>query len=852
MLNNIQFSYYNFLSYCKNLRNVIALVALVCSFSINASLSYTSPVDQLCEDSTVNLAKKSWLDRAVGSLGSCFNSTNLAKGSGYDRNKNNSIRYLQHMFDEHDLYSSLEAFKDKPVFEVLAVVYVNMLLLLDQLDQDMTEMEIESPDWIVKFHPIIDKIDAKIGHLLPANRGGRFSNLKVKDKVIAEYELSARAKQCFSVLQTLFQYQISTNKCDPFIQSEINESVTILMSVLEKNAENCSGIVLDKPYALLNGLYASYAVDAVSNAPAVAQFPVLEALVRWGAKNPKSSIGKLLDDSKYWGKQYHCLTSKEKKEYKIKEEDHMFFSYLHCGSKHVWHNAGQSLRELKTNNIVSTLLESDVIKSVIQTFKTVQQLAAACEGGFVSLNVMNNDREQQEIPSRESIGESLQQGMVRNINDSFLGKVASGICYAFNAVKNNFVTTSTKQEQSKKVFADLVKLVEKNALKIGAEDEGVRLVMDELIVIASQHKTDITIANALTVLAAKHFTSANKEKAFSLLTGLEREINNKKNTYCYNPIALNNGLGNKKNNDDGEDQNKKDWLDMASSDYILQKDGKEQQGCNTNTSSENMNATYLHQDWVFIKLENKKENEEKDEDGGTKNIIFSLGCSKGAAATIRKIVTVALPLLMIANAIPGGYSAPVPNYSGDQFAPAMIKITNATGLGMIGRSPQYPTSGSYQFMNSFDVSSFNQSIPSFTGSINGNFHTIDNLKTCLIDNLIGNGIVQNRVISNVNMSNGKCCSAVAGRATDNAVVRLIEISHGYFHDGDVVSKSGWRSLGAAVSVLSGASCLDQIIIVDSTVMSGTAKNLGGAVGMMEGSPKMSDIVVININININI
>ncbi|MDP0589402.1 MAG: hypothetical protein QS748_09525 [Candidatus Endonucleobacter bathymodioli] len=286
--------------------------------------------------------------------------------------------------------------------------------------------------------------------------------------------------------------------------------------------------------------------------------------------------------------------------------------------------------------------------------------------------------------------------------------------------------------------------------------------------------------------------------------------------------------------------------------YILQKDGKEQQGCNTNTSSENMNATYLHQDWVFIKLENKKENEEKDEDGGTKNIIFSLGCSKGAAATIRKIVTVALPLLMIANAIPGGYSAPVPNYSGDQFAPAMIKITNATGLGMIGRSPQYPTSGSYQFMNSFDVSSFNQSIPSFTGSINGNFHTIDNLKTCLIDNLIGNGIVQNRVISNVNMSNGKCCSAVAGRATDNAVVRLIEISHGYFHDGDVVSKSGWRSLGAAVSVLSGASCLDQIIIVDSTVMSGTAKNLGGAVGMMEGSPKMSDIVVININININI
>ncbi|MDP0587703.1 MAG: hypothetical protein QS748_00195 [Candidatus Endonucleobacter bathymodioli] len=264
MLNKYQISnyyflsYLSYLSYCKYLKNISALVALVCSFSVNASLNYTSPVDQLCEDGIGYLAKKSWLDRAAGALGSYFNSTNLAKGSEYDRNKNNSIRYLQYMIDENYLYRSLEEFKDKPVFEVLALVYVNILLVLDQLDQDMTKMEIEVPDWIVKFHPIIDKIDAKIGHLLSANRGERFSNIKMIDKITAEYELGTRAKQYLSVLQTLLQYQVNTNKSDPFIQSELNKYVTILMSAIGKNTGNCISMVLDKPRALLEELYASY------------------------------------------------------------------------------------------------------------------------------------------------------------------------------------------------------------------------------------------------------------------------------------------------------------------------------------------------------------------------------------------------------------------------------------------------------------------------------------------------------------------------------------------------------------------------------------------------------------------
>ncbi|MDP0587713.1 MAG: hypothetical protein QS748_00250 [Candidatus Endonucleobacter bathymodioli] len=721
MHNTAQISSCYFLSYCKYLKNFVALVALACSFSVNASLIYTSPADKLYENDTGHLTKNSWLDRVTGAFGSFFNSTNLAKGSEYGRNKNNSIRYLQHMFDENDLYNRLEVFKDKPVFEVLATVYVNIVLRLYQIDHNMTEMELEVPDWIVKFRPITKKIGARNWHLLPANKVARFDNLKAKDKFIAEYELAVRAKQYLSVLQTLFPHQVNTNKPDPFIQSELNKSVTILMSVIGKNAENCTGMILDKPRELLNELLAIYVVSSVSNPASVVKFPVIEALVRWGASNPKSLVSELLYSSKCYAEQKHHLAVKENKTYKISKEDQVFFSYLQCSSKYAWHDASQSLRNMETSNISNALLGNDVVEKVVKKFETVKQLAAACEDGFAGLDVMHHGREQQEILRIGCMNESPQQGKVKNIKDSFLGKIASGICYAFNAVKSNLITTPSKQEQGKKIVADLVKLVEKNALqlKLGAVDEGIRLVMDELIRIDSLHKEgDITITNALTTLVEQHFTSAKTEKAFSLLTGLKRETNKQRNTYYYKTLTPDNDLVNKETND-GDKDHQKDWLDMANTDYVLQKDDLEQEVCNAGASSQNIKRQDLHQDWDFIKVESKEENEESYEEQSRGNIIFSFGCSKGTAASIRKMIFMALPFFIIANAIPGSYGSSIPRQDINQSASQMINITNATELTNIGLIPQYPTNGSYQFMNSFDASSFN-TIHYLTGHINGN------------------------------------------------------------------------------------------------------------------------------------
>ncbi|MDP0587704.1 MAG: hypothetical protein QS748_00200 [Candidatus Endonucleobacter bathymodioli] len=577
-------------------------------------------------------------------------------------------------------------------------------------------------------------------------------------------------------------------------------------------------------------------VAAVSNAPSVTQFPVLGVLVRWGANNPKSSISKLLDDSKCWAKKYHCLAPKEKKEYKINEEKYVFFSYLHYGSKHSWHDASQSLRDLEKNNIANTLLKSDVIKNVTQNLKTVKQLATVCKDGLNGLDIIHNELEQQEILSRGCIDESLEQGMVKNIKSSFLGQIASGICYAVNAVKRNFITTPTRQEKSKKVVADLIKLVQKNALKLecGAENEGMELVMEELIAIDGTHKEDITITNAITVLAKEHFTNAKKEKAFSLLTGLKRETNKSQNTYRYKPLTLGNGLGNKEINNKNGDQNKKDWLDMASRDYMLQKSDQEQEGYNASASAKNIEQSWLHQDWCGIQFESK----DSEEEHSTKNIIFSLGCSKELAATIRKIITIALPLFIIAHVIPGGFASSCQNINQD--ASHMINITNASDLSKIGHNAQYPMNGNYQFMNSFDASSHN-TFPVLTGHINGNNYTMYNMKSPIVSLLGGNGSIRNINIDSANIAHPLLSSTVAYRMNDYALVCFINIENSF-----ITGIRASASVGGAIGRMENHSQISNIKVTNSLIRASMKSSFaGGVVGVSSDQTVADSIVVSN-------
>ncbi|MDP0589594.1 MAG: hypothetical protein QS748_10555 [Candidatus Endonucleobacter bathymodioli] len=379
--------------------------------------------------------------------------------------------------------------------------------------------------------------------------------------------------------------------------------------------------VSPQPCSLLNILLTPYTAPAISDTPPMAQFPVLEALVNWSMHNADSNISKLLDDSKRWCEQDPAI-AKESQENEIRKNDQIFFCYLHTNLKTEWYEGSKYYLGLKTRELTANLLDNAIIKNVICEFTTVEQLVAACKYGKNDLNAMHNKREQQERLSPEKraqnkkeqqkgefsqadMDEYLQEGMAENIKDSLFGKMAVGISHVFNAIKSNFITTPTKQEKSRKVVVDWIKLVQKNHLKIkdGAQNESIELVMTTLEALDEQYVGgSLTIADALATLVKQRLDTKTKGEAFTLLTGLECKSNEQQETCYSDPVTPCNKSTHKDINNNVY-ENQKYGMGVAKIDNVLHEPDFEQQSRNTDTSADQCDDHYLHQDWLSIETE---------------------------------------------------------------------------------------------------------------------------------------------------------------------------------------------------------------------------------------------------------
>ncbi|MDP0588532.1 MAG: hypothetical protein QS748_04810 [Candidatus Endonucleobacter bathymodioli] len=863
----------------KYVKNVILLLLLACVGRVYAEQVYASPDVQHCQKDTKDYQKdtiKNWFyekcDSAINFAGSYFNSSNVAEGSGYGRSNDNSIRYLQHMCDENDLYGKLEEFKEKPVFEVLAIVYVSILLEVDNLDQDIIKTGLVSPDWLISFSDITQEIKKRVGIFLSESTKTKFELLTKEGKMAVEEEFQARGKQCSSKLQTLLQCQVNTYKANSLINAKLNEQVNLLISKARNNTNFSPKQALDESLKMREILLTPYLVPAISNESSVPQFPVLEALVNWSMHNADSNISKLLDDSKRWCEQ-NSIIAKENQENEIRKNDQIFFCYLNNNSKTEWYEGNKYYSGLKTRELTAELLDSAIIKNVIHEFTTVEQLVAACKEGEDGLNTMHNKREEQERLSPEKraqnkkeqkkgefsqadMDEYLQQGVAANIKDSLFGKMASGIFYVFNAIKSNFVTTPTKQEKSRKVVVDWIKFVQKNALNVKgcAQHKSIKLVMSELTALDKERCGNLTIVDALTALVKQRFDTRTKGEAFTLLTGLECESNEKQET-CYSDSVTPCNEPTNTDNNTNVYKNKKYGVGISESDNVLHEPDFEQQSCNADTSADQCDDPYLHQDWCCIKVE---DDEKSDDDSCSKDRMCYFGSGNGLGSMVGKFVAIALPIFIIANAIPSSYSAPVPSAMSIYNVSDIIDITSAEDLSMIGNTPMYPSSGNYQFMNSFDASNFTKPIGHFSGNINGNNNTIYNLPVCLMYTLEDAGTVQNLTISNANIASQECYSVVAKVMKDNALVRLVDIKSGYFYVQDVSNAINSKAIyiGTVAEKMAGSSRIEQITIIDSkidcylsaNVKYGTYFTVGGVVGVMVGDAELRDIVVMNTSV----
>ncbi|MDP0563683.1 MAG: hypothetical protein QS721_15720 [Candidatus Endonucleobacter sp. (ex Gigantidas childressi)] len=808
-------------------------------------------------------------------------------------------------------------------------MYVSILLEVGELEQDIINAGLESPSWIIGFSGITQEIKKRACFRLPKSTKTTFTQLTKEEQMFVAEVFNSRAKQCFYKLHTLWQDKVKTSNASPLICAKLDEQVSSLMLRAQNDTHFLNEVVLKQTRNLVDVLSTHYVVATTSNTPSEIQYPVLEALVNWGARNSDSLISKLLDDSKRWVTQDYHLTAAENKTNGISAEEKVFFSYLHYNSKdvtEVWHGANESLRDCEAREIANTLLASDVIKNLSDQFKTVQQLNVIYQSGFVALDAMHSNLEQQESLNPEdqaktkkdkqngSFGqedwdEYLEEGLKKNMKDSLLGKVASGINYVFNVVKNGFTAPPTKQEQSKKIMTAWVNMVQKNALHLtdSSDNKGIQLVMAELIKIDSLYKEgDITIKDALTILVAQDCTSSDKEQAFTLLTGLQRKADIRQKTYCYQPLVT---AASDKNANDCElqyeqadqpidipasgndfakhnsaEEKHRDWLSMPTNDYTLQKsksqndvayneaDGSyESDGTNTTKSSP------LHVDWCFINLDYEEKNEEQAR--GQRKTVW-IGSSYNSSFYSRLLMGAVVGLCVLA-VVDSATAASSPqaetffqnhtqahdssNLNSNHFrhirdvsaasASNVIGISNVTELNLIGNHRDYPNYGRYKLTASFNVKNFTGPIHVFTGDFNGNCETIDELPCCLIKTLAGKGIVQNINFNNVNTRNAECDPAVANTMYDESIVRFIKIANSQFEGGGSYFKedSGdfeGNAIGMVSNVMRGASSFDNVMIANSTLngLSGV-KYAGGVVGAAHNmGSEVFKARIVNVNI----
>ncbi|MDP0590322.1 MAG: hypothetical protein QS748_14490, partial [Candidatus Endonucleobacter bathymodioli] len=142
-----------------------------------------------------------------------------------------------------------------------------------------------------------------------------------------------------------------------------------------------------------------------------------------------------------------------------------------------------------------------------------------------------------------------------------------------------------------------------------------------------------------------------------------------------------------------------------------------------------------------------------------------------------------------------------------------------------------------------------ESIPYFNGTINGNNHTIINLRTCLLDTIAGNGSVKNIVIRNAATL---CSPAIARHMQDSALVRCVDIRESNFICmGDKVKPS--LSFGVVSWSMSNLSRIENVLILDSDIQIVSKKvssyfMVGSVVGIMSDDSRMHNILVMKTNI----
>ena len=156
-------------------------------------------------------------------------------------------------------------------------------------------------------------------------------------------------------------------------------------------------------------------------------------------------------------------------------------------------------------------------------------------------------------------------------------------------------------------------------------------------------------------------------------------------------------------------------------------------------------------------------------------------------------------------------------FAADATATDVIEIESAEELAKIGNDANYPASGNYKLVTSFTLTGEWKPLPAFTGTFDGNGHTISGLKITqtyensnndpqigLFTTVGGTAVVKNLTLTNVDIdattqaSSSKVrldVGAIAGATTDTASISNCKVSGNITVAQTATTQSGRTRIG---------------------------------------------------------
>ena len=164
-----------------------------------------------------------------------------------------------------------------------------------------------------------------------------------------------------------------------------------------------------------------------------------------------------------------------------------------------------------------------------------------------------------------------------------------------------------------------------------------------------------------------------------------------------------------------------------------------------------------------------------------------------------------------------------------------IAVSDATVLDKIGRDPAYPRDGRYRQLVDIDASDLSGPIGSesqpFVGQYDGGCHTINNLRHCFVQQLDGNGRIDNVRFAGADITADEKTGVVACELSGQAALGNIVLEH---------SKVGTGSKGAPAGL--GAGIVRKNALIDgfstfncTTKTAGRESDAGGVAGIVFGT-----------------